>query len=62
MLGLLAYLGAMAVLTAIPLLLPTGPTLLSVPGWVLRLASLLTFIALGVLQFQRRDPVVDPRR
>ena len=58
-LGGLAYLGAFVVLVLIPLLLPAGPTLVSVPGWTLFVAGLLAFVAL--VRHLRGDRVVDPR-
>lgn len=45
-LGGLAYLGGVVVLVLIPLLLPAGPTLAVLPGWVLVLAGLLAFFTL----------------
>lgn len=59
LLGGLAYLGAAAVLVLIPLLLPTGPTLASAPGWVLFAGALLAFFAL--VRHLGGDRVVDPR-
>ena len=58
-LGSLAYLVALAVLVLIPLLLPTGPTLFSVPGWALVVAALLAGFAL--VRHIGKDRVVDPR-
>ncbi|MHB1472081.1 MAG: hypothetical protein ACYDDU_12705 [Dermatophilaceae bacterium] len=57
--GSLAMMAGFAVLLLIPPLLPTGPILVSVPGWVLLVAGLLAFFAL--LRHLRRDPLVDPR-
>lgn len=59
-LGGLAFIAAIAALVLIPLLLPTGPTLVSVPGWVLFVAGLLALFALA--RHFRADSVVDPRR
>ena len=58
-LWVLAWLAAVAVLVLIPLLLPTGPTMLSVPGWVLVVAGLLAMFAL--VRHLGGDRVVDPR-
>lgn len=57
--GSLAMMAGFAVLLLTPLLLPTGPILVSVPGWGLLVAGLLAFLAL--LRHLRRDPLVDPR-
>ena len=57
--GLLAMMAGFAVLLLTPLLLPTGPILVSVPGWGLLVAGLLAFLAL--LRHLRRDPLLDPR-
>jgi hypothetical protein len=56
----LALICAVAVLALIPVLLPTGPTMLSVPGWVLLVAGLLAFLAL--MRHLGGDRVVDPRK
>lgn len=58
-LGGLAYLCALATLLLIPLVLPGGPTLVSVPGWVLFVAGLLAFSAL--VRHLGGDRVTDPR-
>jgi hypothetical protein len=55
----LAWISAVAVLALIPVLLPTGPTLVSVPGWVLVVAGVLAFFAL--IRHLGGDRVVDPR-
>lgn len=57
--GSLAMMAGFAVLLVIPLLLPTGPTIATAPGWVLLVAGLLAFFAL--LRHLRQDRVVDPR-
>ena len=57
--GSLAMMAGFAVLLAIPLVLPTGPILVSVPGWVLLVAGLLAFFAL--VRHLGGDRVVDPR-
>lgn len=54
------WLVGVAVLVLIPLLLPPGPTIASVPGWTLVVAGLLAFFAV-VLRLGG-DRVVDPRR
>ena len=55
----LAWISAVAVLVLIPVLLPTGPTLVSVPGWALVVAGVLAFFAL--VRHLSGDRVVDPR-
>jgi len=55
----LLWVAAVAVLVLVPLLLPTGPTLASVPGWVLFVAALLAFSAL--VRHLGGDRVTDPR-
>ena len=57
--GSLAMMAGFAVLLAIPLVLPTGPILVSVPSWVLLVAGLLAFFAL--VRHLGGDRVVDPR-
>jgi hypothetical protein len=57
-LGVLAWLAGVAALVPIGLLHP-GPTLGSVPGWVLFVAGLLAFFAL--VRHLSGDRVVDPR-
>lgn len=58
LLGLLTWLAGVAALVPIGLLHP-GPTLVSVPGWVLFVAGLLGFSAL--VRHLGTDRVVDPR-
>lgn len=58
-LGGLSYLGAVALLVLIPLLLPKGLILVSVQGWVLVAAGLLAFS--GLVRHLGGDRVVDPR-
>jgi uncharacterized membrane-anchored protein len=53
------WLVGVAVLVLIPLLLPPGPTIASVPGWTLVVAGLLAFFAV-VLRLGG-DRVTDPR-
>jgi len=55
----LLWVAAVAVLVLISLLLPPGPTLASVPGWVLFVAGPLAFFAL--VRHLGGDRVVDPR-
>lgn len=55
----LLWVAAVAVLVLVPLLLPTGPSLASVPGWVLFVAGPLAFFAL--VRHLRGNRVVDPR-
>lgn len=57
-LGVLTWLAGVAALVPIGLLHP-GPTLVSVPGWVLFLAGVLAFYAL--VRHLGGDRVVDPR-
>ena len=57
-LGLLAWLGGVAVLVPIALI-PTGPTLMALPGWVLLVAGALTFFIW--VRNLGGDRVVDPR-
>ena len=58
-LGGLAYLCALATLLLIPMGLPGGPTLVSMPGWLLFVAGLLAFSAL--VRHLGGDRVTDPR-
>jgi hypothetical protein len=53
------WLVGVAVLVLIPLLLPPGPTLVSVPGWSLVVAGLVAFLT--VVLNLGGDRVVDPR-
>lgn len=56
--GWLAMMAGVAGLVALALL-PTGPTLMSLPGWALLAAGMLTFFAL--VRHLGGDRVVDPR-
>jgi len=56
--GSLAMMAGFAVVLLTPLLLPTGPILVSVPGWGLLVAGLLAVFAL--LRHLRRDPFGRP--
>ena len=57
--GLLAMMPGLAVPLLPPLLLPTGPILVSVRGWVLVVAGLLAMFAL--VRHLGGDPLLDPR-
>lgn len=54
----LVWIGAVAILVLIGLL-PTGPSIATIPGWVLLVAGLLAFSAL--IRHLGGDRVVDPR-
>jgi hypothetical protein len=58
-LGSLTMLAGFAVLVLIPVLVPTGRIVVSVPGWALAVAGLL--VSLASLRKVNLDRVVDPR-
>ena len=57
--GWLAMMAGPAMVVLIQLLVPTGPTLMALPGWMLLVAGALTFFIL--VRNLGGDRVVDPR-
>ena len=58
-LGWLAMMAGVAIVVLIPPVVPTGPSVATVPGWVLVVAGLLAMFAL--VRRMGGDRIVDPR-